>query len=166
MKKLCMLVALLAFAVGGYAQDEDITTFYFIRHAEKDRTDPENRDPYLTEAGRQRAKKWASTFRSTTFDAVYSTKYRRTMETARPTAENNDLEIKIYDPKHIDAASFAKENAGKTILVVGHSNTTPMFVNQILGEKKFEAMDDNDNASLFVLIMADKKLKVTRLHIE
>ena len=38
-----------------------------------------------------------------------------------------------------------------SILVVGHSNTTPELVNLIIGENKFEKMNDNDNSSLFVI---------------
>ena len=46
---------------------------------------------------------------------------------------------------------FQKNTAGKTVLVVGHSNTTPAFVNKIIGEKKYKDIDENDNASLFIV---------------
>lgn len=40
---------------------------------------------------------------------------------------------------------------GNRVLIVGHSNTTPMLVNQLLGEERFPDMDDSDNSSLYVV---------------
>ena len=37
-------------------------TYYLIRHAEKDRTDPQNEDPSLNIDGMMRAKNWAKYF--------------------------------------------------------------------------------------------------------
>jgi broad specificity phosphatase PhoE len=53
---------------------------------------------------------------------------------------------------------FKKNTKGKTVLVVGHSNTTPVFANTILGQKKYKNMSDNDNASLYIVtVVNDKK---------
>ena len=57
------------------------TIYYFIRHAEKDRTDLKNKDPELTEIGIQRAKKWADYFDNIDLDLIYSTNYKRTRQT-------------------------------------------------------------------------------------
>ena len=38
---------------------------------------------------------------------------------------------------------------GKTVLIVGHSNTTPKFANSLLGESKYDDMADDNNASLY-----------------
>ena len=37
------------------------------------------------------------------------------------------------------------------------SNTTPIFANKILGEDKYQNMDDNDNASLYIVTVSDDK---------
>ncbi|MBT8290569.1 MAG: histidine phosphatase family protein, partial [Muriicola sp.] len=42
-------------------------------------------------------------------------------------------------------------NLGNNVLVVGHSNTTPDFVNKMIGEEKYPPMDDSDNGSLFIV---------------
>ena len=56
---------------------------------------------------------------------------------------------------------FVQETKGKSVLVVGHSNTTPVFVNSIIGVKKYNNMDDNDNASLYIVtIIGDKKTSI------
>lgn len=133
------------------SEDKDTTTFYLIRHAEKDRSDKTNRNPNLKEEGKQRAEGWAKYFKDIPLDNVYSTNYNRTKQTATPTATSKKIEIKFYNPSKIDGDAFFAKNKGKKVLVVGHSNTTPMFANALLGEKKYEGMDENDNASLFIV---------------
>ena len=134
------------------------TTYYLIRHAEKDSSNKEDRDPHLSEAGNTRANNWAKHFEDITLDAVYSTNYNRTKATATPTAKSKNLELTLYDPRHMDAKEFMAECEGKTVLIVGHSNTTPMFANSLLGEKKYEMMKEDDNTSLYkVVVTGDLK---------
>lgn len=85
------------------------------------------------------------------FDAVYSTDYNRTKQTAQPTAEKNELELTIYDPRNLDGKAFLEANKGKTVLIVGHSNTTPAFVNSVIGKEKYQGIDDNNNANLYIV---------------
>lgn len=129
----------------------ETSTFYFIRHAEKDRTNMDDRDPKLKEEGILRAAKWSLVLQHVKFDAVYSTDYNRTKQTAQPTAEKNGLELTFYDPSNIDGKAFLETNKGKTVLVVGHSNTTPAFVNAVLGEQKYQDMADDNNANLYIV---------------
>lgn len=131
------------------------TTYYLIRHAEKDSSNKEDRDPHLTEAGKTRANKWAKHFEGIALDAVYSTNYNRTKETATPTAKSKNLELTMYDPRNMDAKEFMTQTEGKTVLIVGHSNTTPMFANALLGEKKYEMMQEDDNASLYKVVVTE-----------
>ncbi|MGA0403103.1 MAG: histidine phosphatase family protein, partial [Flavobacteriaceae bacterium] len=81
---------------------ESITTIYLIRHAEKDRSDKENKNPKLTEEGKQRAERWAEVLGRSKVDAVYSTNYQRTLQTATPIATRNGLEIQTYEPNNLD----------------------------------------------------------------
>lgn len=134
------------------------STYYFIRHAEKDRTDPTDKNPHLTEIGNARANHWSEILGEIKFDAVYSTDYNRTKETAQPTATKNNLEITLYDPKQIDAQAFLKENEGKTVLIVGHSNTTPAFVNKILGSNKYQDIDDSNNGNLYIVTITGEQI--------
>lgn len=136
------------------------TTYYLIRHAEKDRSDPENEDPALTEEGTARAKNWAVYFDTITLDAVYSTKYVRTVMTATPTAEKKNLNVLPYNPRNLYNEDFKKSTKDLTVLIVGHSNTTPAFVNKIIADKRFEDMDDTDNSSLFVVRLRNDSTEV------
>ena len=145
---------------------ESITTIYLIRHAEKDRSDKENRNPELTDHGKKRAEKWAEILGLSKIDAVYSTNYQRTLQTAAPTATRNGLEIQTYEPNNLDIDSLATLHQGERILIVGHSNTTPMLVNRALGEERFEWIEDTVNGNLFVLTITPSARGVEVLSIE
>ena len=135
------------------------TTYYFIRHAEKDRTDPTNRNPELTEAGHERSRQWAIYFKDIPLDAVYSTDYKRTTYTAVQTAISKGLEVQLYDPRNLNDSTFVANTAGKTVLVVGHSNTTPAFVNAVLDEAKYEDIDDTNNGNIYTVQLYTSGIK-------
>ncbi|KGL63593.1 SixA phosphatase family protein [Polaribacter sp. Hel1_85] len=156
MKKYLFLFV-FAFCVLSACTSDETTTYYLIRHAEKDRTDKTNRNPNLNEKGLERARKWAAYFKNIDLDAVYSTNYNRTQQTAKPTAESKKLEINSYDPRNMYDSIFKNNTKGKTVLVVGHSNTTPAFVNKILNKKDYPDMDDHDNASLYIVTISGEK---------
>ena len=131
--------------------EDTVTTYYFIRHAEKDRSDTENVDPELTQKGLGRAMHWAEIMDDVAIDAIYSTDYERTQMTAAPIAVKKNLTVQIYDPGTIDIAQFKAENLNKKVFVVGHSNTTPDFVNKMIGQEKYAQLDDHQNGSLFIV---------------
>ena len=146
------------------AQEEStMTTYYFIRHAEKDESNPQNEDPELTEVGHQRALKWAEMLKDVDFDAIYSTDYNRTKQTATVIADSQDKEVQIYNPRQLNNDQFQKETKGKTVLVVGHSNTTPAFVNAVLEENKYEALDEKNYGSLFIVNIALDNTKTSQV---
>jgi broad specificity phosphatase PhoE len=169
-----VLISFLLFGIIGCKEDPKvntpqaiettISTFYFIRHAEKDRSNSENADPELTQKGMGRAMHWAEILKDVDLDAIYSTDYNRTAMTAAPTSVNQDIDVEYYDPRIIDFEQFKADNLNRTVLVVGHSNTTPNFVNKIIGEDKFAAMEDDDNGSLFIVQIANDKATTQRLH--
>lgn len=132
-------------------QENKVTTYYLIRHAEKDRSVAGERDPELNNEGKERAQKWTEVLKDVEFDAIYSTNYKRTNQTAQPLAELNQVEILNYDPRKLYSEDFKKATSGKTVFVVGHSNTTPHFANAILGERRYQDIDDSENGALFIV---------------
>jgi broad specificity phosphatase PhoE len=127
------------------------TTYYLVRHAEKDRSDVENKNPDLTEAGYQRAKNWNIILNHVDFDMVYTTNYNRTIQTAQFVAERTNISPTIYDANNLITDEFLQLTKGKTVFIVGHSNTIPQIVNQLIGENKFEDISDSENGSLFIV---------------
>lgn len=104
----------------------DAVTFVVVRHAEKASDDP--KDPALTAAGEARARRLAESLASQRVAAIYATGYRRTRQTAAPTARMHGIGVTTYDARS-DATTFAsalrRDHARGTVLVVGHSNTVP-----------------------------------------
>ena len=156
LKKLLVTIIILCGILKISAQEKETTTYFLIRHAEKIRKDTTNKNPELTEKGNNRAENWSIVFENVDFDLIYSTKYNRTIQTAEPTATKQNLEIQYYSPSHLNDEDFKLKTNGKTVLVVGHSNTTPQFVNDILGELKYSDIDDENNANLYVLTVLGK----------
>ncbi len=143
-----------------------VSTFYFIRHAEKDRSNSENVDPVLNQEGLGRAMQWAEVLDYVNIDAIYTTDYERTSMTATPTAVKKDIIVQFYSPGEINIEQFKADNLGRNVLVVGHSNSTPDFVNKMIGEEKYASMDDTDNASLFIVQIVDNKTTDFQLKID
>lgn len=140
-------------------KQDSITTLYFIRHAEKDRSDIKNKNPHLTETGKARAKHWAEILKHVKFDAVYSTDYNRTIETGLPTAKQNNLTIQLYDANKLDADKIRNNHTGNNVLIIGHSDTTPKFVNKFLEAETYPAINDSNNGNLYILTIANKTIK-------
>ncbi len=139
------------FSPGEDVNSEKMTTYYFIRHAEKDTSDMQNKDPHLTKEGLERAKRWAEVFKETEFDVIFSSDFNRTRDTAQIIADSQEKTVDLYDPRNLNDEQFQKKTAGKTILVVGHSNTNPHFVNLLLGDKKYQDVDEEEYGSLFIV---------------
>lgn len=145
---------------------EPVTTIYLIRHAEKDRSEGVGNDPELTDAGQARAQGWARVFREEPLDAVYSTNYKRTEQTAMPTAQFYGLEVIGYEPYNIEPVEFIEKHKGQTVLIVGHSNTTPMLVNRFIGDERFEQVADTVNGNLYIVTHQGETVKARVLSIE
>lgn len=165
LKKLFTIIIILFGILNITAQETETTTYYLIRHAEKIRKDKSNKNPELTKQGHSRAENWSVVFENVDFDLVYSTKYHRTMQTAEPTAKKEDLEIQFYSPNNLFDADFKTKTKGKTVLIVGHSNTTPQFVNDILEKHVYEQIDDSNNDNLYIVTVegASKKNILIRI---
>ncbi len=152
MKKTVLIYIFLFACLVSKAQE--VTTYYFIRHAEKLRIDKTDKNPNLNYKGYKRAEALKDIFSNITFDAIYSTDYNRTKLTAKPTADRNNLPILLYNPKAMYSEAFKNNTKGKTVLVVGHSNTTNVFVNKILGVEKYDEINDNNNSNLYIVTVS------------
>jgi len=167
MKRLIIILLVAGLALPAFAQKENqtVTTYFLIRHAEKNRNNPDNKNPHLTDKGRERALRWSQILKNVKLDAVYSTDYNRTKETANPTAASQHLKVTFYHPIKIDYAAFKKETKGKTVLIVGHSNTIPNFVNALIGKDKYKQIADTNNANLYIVTITGDKVSDLQLYI-
>lgn len=172
LKKLLVLpLALAVFAPACLAQapgetEGSVTTVILVRHAEKDRSDPHDNDPRLTDEGHARAAELVHVLGDAGIDVIYSTPYRRTRDTARPLAKHLGLDLtKAPVGNHAEgmARRIRERHAGQTVLVSGHSNTTPE-VARALGVESVPIIEDHVFDELWVItIAADSTASMTRL---
>jgi broad specificity phosphatase PhoE len=131
--------------------DEQVTTFYLVRHAEKDYGD----DPILTKQGKERAERLKEILKNVDLAAVYSTDTKRTQATARPTAEDHDLNIVSYHPSLLRELSEKLRSLyrGKAVLIVGHSNTTPAMANYLTDSDEHPRFSELDYTNLYIVTL-------------
>ena len=133
---LTILVLILGLQPDACAQKSDeIFTIYLVRHAEKDLTSDNPADPSLTPCGEKRSQSLSSFFSAVDLDAIYSTNYVRTKNTAQPTATSQGLEIEEYDAGRLKEFSNLLLDRRQDVLVVGHSNTTAVLAGILVGEE-------------------------------
>ncbi len=163
MKRLFLLIICVG-AISSCFSQNAITTFILVRHAEK--MADGSKDPELSEAGKKRSEALASLLAQTKVHAIYSTKFKRTEMTAAPFAKTSSLPIQNYDgAKMEEIDAMLQKHAGGTVLVVGHSNTTPAIINYLTGKSDYKNFDDSDYGNLVIVSVIEKgkQVKVTWL---
>lgn len=122
-----------------------------VRHAERANADS---DAELSQSGLDRANRLATALKDVKIDELYATPFKRTKGTIEPIAKKIKKEVSIYKTNDINTfAETLRKKWGKTILVAGHSNTTPNLVNLLLKQERFPQMDDADFGKIFILTM-------------
>lgn len=157
MRRFASLLALLLFTAAPLVAQQASTVVVIVRHADK-AASPAN-DPPLTEVGIARANALAEFLRDAKVGAVLHTPTTRTRETARPTAERFGItpEIIPLGPMPVVSATVAemvRKHAGKTVLVVGHSNTVMPWIAALGGPKRPDLCDHEYDGIYMVVIDA------------
>ena len=156
-RRIQIIVVYTAIAIGlaWFFESQATTTVIFVRHAEKALT-PEG-DPGLSPAGQRRVAELTRQLVDADVvagvDAVYSTPFRRTEETARPVAEALGLPLNSYDAADTEAIMerIVREHKGKIILVVGHSNTVPALIGNMGASKKVPEINEAEYDNIYIV---------------
>jgi 2,3-bisphosphoglycerate-dependent phosphoglycerate mutase len=151
MRQFVIAVLLALAATSVFAHDpEATTTIILVRHAEK--AGPEGDVP-LSEAGELRAKELARVLAGAKIDVIYTTPFKRTRDTAKPVAAAMKLTPIDVEATKTYASDVVRrvfeESAGKTVLIVGHSNTTVSVLKE-LGVQDAAPIADSQYDDLFV----------------
>ena len=153
--QVILIYTAIAVCLAWFFESQATTTVIFVRHAEKAVT-PEN-DPGLSPAGRQRVAELARQLVDADVvagvDAVYSTPFRRTAETAQPVADALGLPVNTYDAADTEAIMefIVKEHKGKIVLVVGHSNTLPALIGNMGASKKVPEIAEDEYDNIYIV---------------
>jgi 2,3-bisphosphoglycerate-dependent phosphoglycerate mutase len=139
-----------------------ITTLLIVRHGEK-AAEPAN-DPPLNDAGIARAENLARLLGSTDIAAIYVSEFLRTQATAQPLAKKLNLSpIKIEANKVKELVDdIVAKQAGKTIVIVSHSNTIPKII-ELLGGDSIKIEESEYDNLYIVSFKKPKRAKVVRL---
>lgn len=156
-RRIQVVVIYTAIAIGlaWFFESQATTTIIFVRHAEK-AVEPAD-DPGLSEAGQRRVAELTRQLVDADvvagIDAVYSTPFRRTQETARPIADALDIPVNTYDPADTEEVleNILRNHKGKIILVVGHSNTVPVLIANLGASKKVPAIHESEYDNIYII---------------
>ena len=137
------------------------TTVILIRHAERLAT-PGN-DPQLSAAGKSRAQLLPHVLSQAEVSAIYTSEFIRTKETAQPLAAALSLSPKEATEAQDIKKDILLNHAGKTVLVVGHTDTVPEVI-RLFGDNSDHEIDDNEFDNMFVAtVLGVDRVSVTRL---
>lgn len=163
MKARCYSVISIFFLALAFAPTHAQTTVILLRHAEK--LADGSSDPGLSGEGKKRALELVRVLANVKIDAIYTTPFNRTKQTVAPLAESKQLEIQEYNPFKLEEIVEEITSAGnKTLVFSGHSNTTPIFVNLLLGSETYKQLNEKDYDNLYIVsLYADAPPKVLEL---
>ncbi len=156
-RRIQVIIIYTAIAVGlaWFFESQATTTVIFVRHAEK--LAVKGSDPELSEAGRQRAAELARQLVDADvvagIDAIYSTPFRRTEETAEPVATALNVPINSYDVANTETIidEIVKQHKGKIVLVVGHRITVPAMIGNMGASKNVPDIDENEYDNIYIV---------------
>lgn len=161
---LCFLVFAASFIEAAAQTDK---TIVLVRHVEKDGSPTADKvDPELSDEGKARAERLAKAIRRYKPHEIFSTPFKRTRQTAEPTAKRRKKEIQTYDPsKPADLVSKIMDPSSKTVhyLIVGHSNTVPGLANLLAKKEIFRNLLETEYGVIWVIRM--KKGVLTRIEV-
>lgn len=129
-----------------------VTTVYLLRHAERDNASHPT-DPTLSVAGQARAQEVNRLLAPTAPAALFTTDFRRTRATLAPLAATTNLVPQVYDATQpaVLATLIRTQYVGKTVVVVGHSNTVLPQIEALGAPRPMVDIPDNEYNNLFKL---------------
>ncbi|MDB5261329.1 MAG: phosphoglycerate mutase [Adhaeribacter sp.] len=138
------------------------TTIYLVRHAEKDTRNPNDQDPDLTETGRKRALALKAYLQGVKVDGLFSTPYKRNQKTLQPLAQGRPIQFYESHNYALLRDKILSEFKGKTVVVVGHSNTVLPIIEAFGAKKPIKEITDSDYDNIFRLTVSPQgKAKAT-----
>lgn len=138
------------------------TSIFVVRHAEK--ADPSDPDTPLSAAGEARAHVLATTLKGKGVKVVFATEFKRTQQTAAPTAQGAGVEVTVITNAE-RAKMIERVNTvpmGSAVLIVGHSNTVPEIVRELSGETVDGINEDEFDNLYEVVFEADGRKRLVR----
>jgi 2,3-bisphosphoglycerate-dependent phosphoglycerate mutase len=157
MKHLALVFSILLLLVTGA---NAAPVVFIVRHAEK--ANSGGKDPELSVRGRKRAEALANILKDSQITAVFVTEFKRTQETAAPTARAAHVSPTVIPANNIGVLVEKLRTLNGNALVVGHGNTIPDLL-RALGIATPVSIPEDDYAEIFAVVRGDA-LQLLRLH--
>lgn len=128
------------------------TTFFIVRHAEKDlsyKGDDHFRP--LSVQGHQRAGVLARRLDKGKIVKIYTTEYLRVQQTGDSLRIKQHIDTVIYSAKKTYFLDKIKQDKlqGKTVLIIGHSNTVPEIIRNLGVKFDLKIIPDDEYNNLY-----------------
>lgn len=146
-------------AIAAAAAANATPVIFIVRHAEKAATS--GNDPELSPAGHKRAEALSRILKDAGLTAIFTTEFKRTQETAAPTAAETQISPTVVAARDAAALMMKLRAVEGNALVVGHGNTIPDLLKS-LGVASVNIPDD-DYSELVVVSLGDTP-QLVRLH--
>ena len=165
---IAIVLALLTPALAAAQQ-----TVIFVRHAERAdggagaQPSPPGMtaapaDPLLSAAGEARAAKLATMLADAGITAIYTTEFKRTLDTAKPLAAKLGLKPQVVAANDTQAlvTRVKAEQPKGVVLIISHSNRVPDAI-KAFGGREVKIADD-DYSGIYILTPATGALTLIR----
>jgi broad specificity phosphatase PhoE len=133
---------------------------FIVRHGEKASTG--GNDPDLSVQGQKRADALAHILKDSKITSVFVTEFKRTQETAEPTARAAHVSPTVLPANDIGALVEKLRALNGNALVVGHGNTIPDLL-KALGIATPVSIPEDDYTEIFAVSVGDAP-QLLRLH--
>lgn len=157
MKRLALILS-VAFLLSAAAHAAQV--IFIVRHAEKAATG--GHDPDLSGAGQKRAEALARILKDSQITAVFVTEFKRTQETAAPTAKAAHVDTTVVPANDVAGLAAKVRASNGSALVVGHGNTIPDLM-KAFGITTPITIPEDDYSEIFVVSLHDPP-QLLRLH--
>jgi broad specificity phosphatase PhoE len=146
-KVVVFLLLLLVGSLPGFGQ----RTIVVVRHADKiDNTD----DAALSPTGEAQARRLAHVLKDVGISAIYTTQFKRTIQTGAPLADLLKIKLLAYEQTDVDGVvrEIQQKQPTEVVMVVGHRSTVPKILKQF-GASEPVALGSSEYDSLFILTL-------------
>ncbi len=141
------------------------TTYYVVRHAEKEAAAPNmTSDVELSAEGKQRAQALKNQLEGKKIKQIFSTNTIRTKTTAQPLSDATGIVIQVYDPRDTAFVTRIKNAGNGNVLIVGHSNTVDDLVNKFIDKNELKDLPDTLYGDLFIIKKKGNKYSYSTSH--
>jgi len=150
MKQILLLLLLIVLL--GSCKVATVTRIIVVRHAERTAADD------LTPAGNQRAAELVRVLGDAGIDSVFSTDFVRTTKTAEPLSTSLGTSTILYDDNSSLLDRILRFSKGKTLFVVGHSDSVPDLISTCGCTPPFSQIPGNQFDNLFIILLQSEKI--------